>query len=473
MKKFLYLVSMLFFCNVWLFAMESGKQSGPQLHAGETQNECVICYESYADLDKENREPQAPPNSPSKVRATMPCGHMFHIGCIKEHRDRLLLEQALRSEIPCPYCRAAVPVNGDSPQVKKIRRNNRLKEAVCAGDVQAVQSFIEQGVDLTARYSNDCTLLHYAVLHQQVEMIEFLLSYPEVLEQCLNMQTSDDFNADDFISIQGGSTPLHCAASIDGIGHIIRLLINAGADVNIKNKYGNTAFLRSVKCFFDTAVCDIFLANEQVLISEPDRVGMTPLMAMMRYEPDDFHVQIISQMIQKGAGVDARIAGTGELGFTCLKTDVNLFNGATALHIAAAFGFSEYINILLDAGADINAADEKGLTPLMMAVAWNQLDSVVLLLEHGARVDCILKQETVIENNKEMFLQRTTALHIASCRACIEIMEVLLSHGADRGYFDFMGDRPFDIAQQLGRDEQVLQLLRYTRERRERKIHDV
>jgi uncharacterized protein len=60
-------------------------------------------------------------------------------------------------------------------------------------------------------------------------------------------------------------------------------------------------------------------------------------------------------------------------------------SGATALHLAATSGNVETITALLDAKADINAAEpEWGQTPLIFAAAADRTDAVKLLLKRGA-----------------------------------------------------------------------------------------
>ena len=67
--------------------------------------------------------------------------------------------------------------------------------------------------------------------------------------------------------------------------------------------------------------------------------------------------------------------------------DVNAAYGVkrcTALHMAARRGNTEVIRALLDAGADIEARDSKGETPLRRAVNCNKVAAAKLLLERGA-----------------------------------------------------------------------------------------
>jgi ankyrin repeat protein len=101
-------------------------------------------------------------------------------------------------------------------------------------------------------------------------------------------------------------------------------------------------------------------------------------------------------------------------------------DGWTPLHGAAEGGegesFVRIVKMLLDHGADVNAASHIGNTPLMRAVKFeNNLPIVTLLLEHGADVK---KQES-----SDSF--GYTALHESVIHGNAEIVKALLDHGAD------------------------------------------
>jgi ankyrin repeat protein len=118
---------------------------------------------------------------------------------------------------------------------------------------------------------------------------------------------------------------------------------------------------------------------------------------------------------------------------------------ARALHGAAGAGCLPLIELLLDLGADIEAADGTGRTPLY-GVA-NQcrrpIGGVVAraLLRRGAAVDA--RDRT----------KRCTPLHAAARRGSIAVAAALLDGGADLEARDIAGDTPLRRAVKCGQVE--------------------
>ena len=90
--------------------------------------------------------------------------------------------------------------------------------------------------------------------------------------------------------------------------------------------------------------------------------------------------------MQSLAEVLAGVADTADFaGFTVDSVEAQGIAGTRPLHVAAIWGDCEAIEVLLDAGADINAKGEHGHTPLMEAVSQGHVRAVELLVNRGAK----------------------------------------------------------------------------------------
>lgn len=131
----------------------------------------------------------------------------------------------------------------------------------------------------------------------------------------------------------------------------------------------------------------------------------------------------------------------------CLKAgaDVNARNeyGCTPLHYAAEKVLDPaVIEALLDAGADVNAQDKGGYTPLHSAAAENW---------HPAIIGVLLAVEGVEVNARDKCHGRTP-LHVAASNTLTaDVIEVLLDAGADAAAQDREGNTPWDYIKNRGR----------------------
>lgn len=118
--------------------------------------------------------------------------------------------------------------------------------------------------------------------------------------------------------------------------------------------------------------------------------------------------------------------------------------GSTPLHHAAAFSTPAVMKALLDAGADIEAANRFGQRPLHWAFA--DVDRTALLLERGADVNSLPNDH------------RTALYLTASQRKTDAVMKLLLAKGADPNRATSNGRTPL-MAAAAGGDTNLMKLL--------------
>jgi ankyrin repeat protein len=131
--------------------------------------------------------------------------------------------------------------------------------------------------------------------------------------------------------------------------------------------------------------------------------------------------------------------------------------GNTPLHCAVSVSASEFVGLLLDSGADLQAANKSdggtgGVTALHIAMENNDQHLCQLLINNGASV-------TVADANGD------TPFHKAARLGMKDLLPVLASHGADVIAVNNDGLTPFDVA-----DPSVRPILETMRPRKASKV---
>ena len=144
----------------------------------------------------------------------------------------------------------------------------------------------------------------------------------------------------------------------------------------------------------DLALVRRLIATAPGLASARSSTGESPVMTAV-YRG---HHQVVEALFESGAEVDVfNAAATGRVeDLSRLLKDpaaVHAFayDGWTPLHLASFFGHVGAGQVLLEAGADVNAVSNNSLTntPLHAATAGKHTDVALLLLDHGARTDSL------------------------------------------------------------------------------------
>jgi outer membrane protein TolC len=155
----------------------------------------------------------------------------------------------------------------------------------------------------------------------------------------------------------------------------------------------------------------------------------------------------------------------------------------TPLHAATYRGNYEIVRMLLEKGADINAATSSGMSPLYIAANEGSLEIVKLLVEKGADVNLcggtVMRSplqraagkghteivKVLVQNGAKIDFKSSTgwtALHSAAESGYKEIVLILLDQGANVNEKNNMGMTPLDLALDANQEEVSILLTRYT-----------
>ncbi|RDW85731.1 hypothetical protein BP5796_04056 [Coleophoma crateriformis] len=205
---------------------------------------------------------------------------------------------------------------------------------------------------------------------------------------------------------------------------LLRLLRNGVVDASTRDDHGDTLLSQAAE-----------RGNEVIfaLLLETDQFE-TDLKDIGRWKPlhlasEDGHINIVKLLVEKGADINA--------------ADMN---GRTLLYRASENGHIDVVKLLLEKGADVNATDKNGWTPLCTASQHRHIDVVKLLLEMGADVNA------ADENGR-------TPLYWVSFRGHVNIIKLLLEKEADINTADKRGFTPLHRASQDGKADVVKLLL--------------
>jgi ankyrin repeat protein len=225
-------------------------------------------------------------------------------------------------------------------------------------------------------------VLHAAVANKSIEGVTAILA----MGHDPNIQTEEE-----------GWTPLWIAACY-GLLEISRLLLEAGANVNMTTRKGITP-LKEASQVGATALVQLLIENGANVDLAPHDFQDSPLI-VASYKN---HMEVVTLLLAAGSNTRAQQSGGwSSLHYALLNKnkDMAIFilrhspdvNPSTSgrlrpLHLAALAGFADICARLLDLGAEMEVTDSGGLTALRVTAQAGQLETVKFLVEKGSRTD--------------------------------------------------------------------------------------
>ncbi|MBL6785762.1 MAG: ankyrin repeat domain-containing protein, partial [Rickettsiales bacterium] len=374
-----------------------------------------------------------------------------------------------------------------------------IVDAAEKGNLEAVQRLIAAGYNVNRRRDKDGNTALLAALNgSHFEIVSYLLTLPEI-----------DVNQ----SNNKGITPLFLAIEKENISIVSYLLTLPEIDVNQSNKKGITPlFLAIEEANFEIVkllllrddivvkkqvgwgYSPICLAVEKNLveilkllvnkpgadINEPGFKGDTPLILalnshnILNWFMADADQSILRILLDAGADVnkegyrnlcpmyyviEKELNDVFELLIKCdiNKLEINkLFvSGPTHFDTALTFAIKKrnlrLAESLISHDADQGITDNKGMTPLMLAINRDYTDFAVELIQKATT-------ETINKKNDK----GDTALTLAIEQGNLRLAESLISHDADQGIANAKGMTPLMLAIREGHYDLALKLIEKT-----------
>jgi ankyrin len=255
---------------------------------------------------------------------------------------------------------------------------SEIADAAMAGNTSVVRALLEKNADVNMPQVDGTTALHWAVQSNNLEMTEMLLRAGAAVSAANQL----------------GAAPMQLAA-INGNAGILERLIKAGADPNARlSPTGDTALMIAARSGALDAVNVLLDRGAQINMREAWG-GTTALMWAIA----ERHPGVAKLLVERGADVNAKsnfvpsASGRGFEGTAPVppksdqKTEEFASGWMTPLMFSAREADLESARILIQAGADVNAVGGDGKAALGLALFNGSYDVASLLIDNHADVN--------------------------------------------------------------------------------------
>ncbi|XP_072594904.1 ankyrin repeat and death domain-containing protein 1A isoform X13 [Vulpes vulpes] len=262
---------------------------------------------------------------------------------------------------------------------------NALLLSAWFGHLRILQILVNSGAKIHCENKDGFTLLHCAAQKGHVPVLAFIM---EDLED-VPLDRADKL----------GRTAFHRAAE-HGQLDALDFLVGSGCDHSVKDKEGNTA-LHLAASRGHLAVLQR-LVDIRLDLEEQNTEGLTALHAAA----EGVHADCVQLLLEAGSSVNAltqkkqsclhyaALGGSEDVARALIhaggQTNV-ADHGASPMHLAVKHNFPALVQLLIDAGSDLDATDNRQQTPLHLAAEHARQDIAEMLLI--ARVNLNLRDK--------------------------------------------------------------------------------
>ncbi|HTR00779.1 MAG TPA: ankyrin repeat domain-containing protein [Candidatus Acidoferrum sp.] len=256
---------------------------------------------------------------------------------------------------------------------------SELADAAQQRNLAAVKSLLKRGASVDEQQVDGATALLWAVQWDDLDMAKALVAA----------------HADPVHANRTGASPLQLAA-INGDPAMLTLLLKAGANPSQKlSASGDTPLMMAARTGVPAAVQVLLDAGTEVNVAESWN-GTTALM----WAATEGHADVVRQLIKAGAKLDvqSQFVGTDKArGFEGVmprarhRDEVGgVYHASgemTALMFAAREGHLDTAKALVEAGADLNKLAGDGKDALSLALFNGNYAIASYLIDHGSKVN--------------------------------------------------------------------------------------
>ena len=359
---------------------------------------------------------------------------------------------------------------------------SEVADAAMNKDKAALKTLLQKKADVNAAQADGATALQWAAREDDAEMADTLIKAganakaanregaTPLYEACVNGSApmvqkllKAGAGANDPVLLDGETPLMICTRT--GAVEAMKLLIDAGADVNAKEHLRET-----------TAIMWAAEQNHADAIRLLASKGADVNAQGKKFAPKKQYGSNGAEQNGKFVGgLTALVIAARDESFESakalveLKADINKTSGdeSTPLLVAVQNGHYDIANLLVEHGADLNKQNDRGWSPLYLAVKHRTVETgtipvpnvelatpfIKVLLDRGVDVNTRSKANTEIRNGQRAtWLNEDGATPFLRAALCgdIEVMKMLIAHGADPNITTTDGTTPLMAAAGIG-----------------------